>query len=90
MSSIFGKAINAAVKKEKNTLDKLKLVFLKKTISLKKLKGYYNSFADKHDFDSCVNYCEYVIKKYPNNSFGYEALASLYEKEGQSDKAKKS
>lgn len=89
MSYIFGKTINAAVKKEKNTLDKLRLVFLKKTISLKKLKGYYNSFADKHDFDSCVNYCEYVIKKYPNNSFGYESLASLYEKEGQSEKAKK-
>lgn len=65
-------------------------VVFRDKMNLRFLKSNFEQFIKENDFKTSLDYCDYIISKFPNNKFGYTQKSNLYLSINNKDAAKKS
>ncbi|HAL0909246.1 TPA: capsular biosynthesis protein [Escherichia coli] len=58
-------------------------------MNLRFLKSNFEPFIKGNDFKTSLDYCDYIISKFPNNKFGYTQKSNLYLSINNKEAAKK-
>ena len=58
-------------------------------MNLRFLKSNFDPFIKGNDFKTSLDYCDYIISKFPNNKFGYTQKSNLYLSINNKEAAKK-
>lgn len=72
------KIIKEELSENKNIANTFFYKIVSKGVNLKYLKSNFERYARSNNFEACVEYCNYAIKKFPNNTFGYIEKSKLY------------
>lgn len=64
-------------------------VVFRDKMNLRFLKSNFEQFIKENDFKTSLDYCDYIISKFPNNKFGYTQKSNLYLSINNKDAAKK-
>lgn len=64
-------------------------VVFRDKINLRFLKSNFEQFIKENDFKTSLDYCDYIISKFPKNKFGYTQKSNLYLSINNKEAAKK-
>ncbi|TLJ01408.1 capsular biosynthesis protein [Escherichia sp. E4694] len=64
-------------------------VVFRDKMNLRFLKSNFEQFIKENDFKTNLDYCDYIISKFPNNKFGYIQKSNLYLSINNKEAAKK-
>lgn len=64
-------------------------VVFRDKINLRFLKSNFEQFIKENDFKTSIDYCDYIISKFPKNKFGYTQKSNLYLSINNKEAAKK-